>query len=343
MPDPTPRQGGRPDNLLTSMALAWGQQQADNFIAASVFPVVGVDQKAGKFKEFPRSYFLRDEVGPRPLGGYPRQVGYKTLERDYSVEEEALEALVEDRERANEDPRTPASQRIEAAKIRLLQTQHLIHRDRRWTNAYFKAGVWGEDWTGVASGPTGNQFLQWDNDDSDPVSFVAERILGVGDKVGGIYRPNVLVLGTKAYLRLINHAGLLARLGVNNVRQLNRQLLAQLFEVDRVLVPQGVWNSGPEMATAEATEAAAVYERLVDPEDALLVYAAPNPSTETPSAGYTFAWRGLLGAQADDPTAAVTRGRDDRGYTDWFHVRVAYEFKVVAAELGVFIKDAVAA
>ena len=104
---------------------------------------------------------------------------------------------------------------------------------------------------------------------------------------------------------------------------------------------QLIRNTGPEKETAAATEAAAVYERILDPNSALLVYAAPAPSMDMPSGGYHFVWRRLLGAQADDPRAAVERGRDDRGKTDWFHVRTAWDPKVVAHELGVFFRNIV--
>jgi hypothetical protein len=342
MPDPTIRQSGRPDGLLTNVALSYATQMADNFVADQVFPVVPVDFAAAKYKTFPRSYFMRDEVGPRPLGGYPRQVGYKMSEDSYSAEEDALEAVLDDRERGNYQG--PVSMSPEAGKVKLLQSQHLIHRDRIWAATYFKTGVWGTDLTGVASGTPGStEFLQWDNDDSDPISLIPERSDMVGDKVGGMWRPKTLVLGTRAYRKLVNHPLVLGRMGVNNTRLANRSTLAELLEVDKVLVPQGVVNTGPEKETIAATEAAAVYSRIVGPNDALLVYSAPAPASDAPSGGYIFAWRGLHGAQAFNPTAAVIRGRDDRAASDWFQVKVAYDMKVVAPELGVFFSGAVAA
>lgn len=345
MPEPSPRQGGRPDQLLTNVALSYANSMVMKgvSIAGEVFPVVPVDLPSAKYKTFPRSYFLRDEVATRPLGGYPRQVGYRLSEDSYSAEEEALEAMLDDRERASYVG--PPSGSPEAAKVRLLQSQHLIHRDKRWAAKYMKTGVWtgaGTDQTGVASGPGANQFLQWDNANSDPIDLIDTLMDTVGDKVGGAWRPNVLVLGNVAYRRLKNHAGILARLATTSLRQLNKQTLAGILEVDKVLVPQGIQNTGPEKETIAATESAAVYSRIVAPKDALLVYAAPNPSTDEPSGGYTFAWRGLLGAQAFDPTAAVIRGRDDRAASDWFQVKTAYDFKVVAPELGVYLTGAVA-
>jgi len=337
MPGPTPRQAGRPSELLTNVALAFMDDNADNFVAHQVFPTVPVNLSTGKYKVFPRSYFLRDEVGPRPLGGYPRQVGFKVSEDDYHVEEEALEALIDDRERADEV--FPVD--IEAAKVRLLVNQHLIHADRKWSNAYFGPGIWGTDLTGVAAAPGTGELLQWDNDDSNPVLDIDEAQLSVGDQVGDAFAPRVLVLGRNVYKRLKNHPLLLGRLATTDDRIVNKAVLARYFDVDKVLVPGAVWNSGPEMETNAAQESAATYERILNPNSALLVYAASAPSMQMPSGGYHFAWRRLLGARADDPRVGVERGRDERAKTDWFQVRTAWDPKVVAPELGVFFEDIV--
>lgn len=343
MPDPTPRQSGRPDSLLTNIALGYAQQQGDVFIADKVFPVVPVGLPTAKYKTFPRSYFLRDEVGPRPLGGTPRQVGYRMSEDSYYAEEEALEAVIDDRER--QPYQGPASMSPEAAKVKLLQSQHLIHRDKRWAAKYFTTGVWtgmGADQTGVAASPSTNQFLQWDNANSDPMRLIDTFSFGVGGKVGGMYRPRTLVLGVDVFIALKNHPLIIGRLADTSDRVLTEQKLASFLGVDKVLVPQAIENTGPEKETIAATEAAAVYSYVANRKAALLVYSAPQPASDAPSGGYTFAWTGLLGSAAHDPTAVVYRGRDDRAASDWFQVKTAYDQKVVAPELGVFLAAAVA-
>jgi len=339
VPEPTSRQGGRPDNYLTNVALRYGIAMGNVYIADKVFPVAPVNQSAAKYKVFPRSYFMRDEVAVRPLGGTPRVVGYRLSEESYFAEEEALRAKIDVRERVDAGG-TPGHD-IERAKTELLMSQHLIHRDRRWASEFFKTGVWGTDLTGVASGtPTSSQFLRWDNDNSNPIKEISTRAFGVGQKVGGAYRPRTLVLGVDVFIALQSHPLILDRMADSEARVIDNQVLANFFGVDRVLVPQGVVNTGPEKESVAATEAAAVYQYIVDTKDALLVYSAPRPSTEMPSGGYVFAWTGLLGTMAFDPTAAVTRGRDD-SYSDWIDVRVAYDMKVTAPELGVFFDNAV--
>lgn len=340
MPDPNPRQGGVPDPFLTSIALSWAESNAALYTARQVFPQVTSTTSYGKYKVWGRSYFLQDNVGPRPLGGYPRQVGYRTSTDSFSMEEEALEAMIDDRERPD---LAFQGDNVEASKIRLLTSQHLVHGDRRWAASYFKPGVWGTDLTGVAAAPGAGQFLQWDNDNSEPSVFIDEQGGLIGDQVGDMWRPNKLVLGRLAALRLRHHPMLLDMLGDNKDRLLTNDDIARFLGLPSgsVLVPGGIVNTGPEKETYAATEEAAVYERIVKATDALLVYAAPQPSKEMPSGGYTFAWTGYLGANAANPLASVVRGRDDRAHSDWFHVQTAYDFKVVAPELGVFFANAV--
>lgn len=338
---PTPRQLGTPNNFLTSVALSYVATlpDPDIYIADKVFPMVPVELPQGKYKTFPRAMFLQNNVGPRPREGYPRQVDYQESEDSYSTTVRSLEAVV----RWDERPTYigPPSSSPEAVKVRLLQQQHLIDRDQRWTAAYFRTGVWSRDLTGVASAPSTGQFLQWDNANSDPITLLMTESFGVGQKVGGAYRPRTLVLGVNAFIRLANHTGLLARLGVNGVRMLDRSGLATLLGVDRVLVPQGTVNTGTERETIAATESNAAYSWIVGANDALLVYSSPTPAADAPSGGYTFAWRGLLGADAFNPLAAVTQGRDDRAKLDWYQLDTAYDYKVVAPELGVFFSGAV--
>jgi len=66
------------------------------------------------------------------------------------------------------------------------------------------------------------------------------------------------------------------------------QLLAELFGVERFLVPRGVANTA-------AKGVAGTYSRIVS-KKVILCYAPEKPSILAPSAGYIFAWKGYFGA-----------------------------------------------
>ncbi len=336
---PTTRRGGNPNLYLANIAVRFAQFNARFFAATQVFPAVTTENKQGKFRRYPREYWLTDEVGPKPRGGYPRQVGYELEDGDYSIEPEWLEATIEDEDEANQDDTI----NIKRDKTELLMQKHLIHMDVKWTSAFFKTGVWGADRTGVPATPGANQFLQWDNDNSNPLDLIDEYRSDIGDVVGDMFAPNVLVLGRKVARVAKNHPLIIGRLSDTNDRVLTPEKLAAFFEVDKVIVPGGIINRGPIRETIAATKLAADFQRIVGPNDALLVHAAPQPSRERPSGGLTFAWRRLAGAAAANPLAGVMEGRDERGHFTWLHCRVANQQNLVAPELGVFMSGVVAA
>ena len=54
--------------------------------------------------------------------------------------------------------------------------------------------------TGVASGPTTNQFIQWDAAGSDPIEDVATLDRSTSGKLTG-FKPNICVLGAYVMAR----------------------------------------------------------------------------------------------------------------------------------------------
>jgi hypothetical protein len=327
MPNPTAREG-HVDALLSNISVAY-MQSADNFIADKVFPIVPVKKASDFYLEFPRGYFFRDNVGPRPMGGVPNIAGYKLDKGTYFCEEQALEATLDDRERANATPPYDP----EKSKVRFLTQQHLIHRDRDWANKFFKTGIWNHEWEGKSADPNASskEFLQFNDSKSDPISFIDQRKEEIAESTG--YEPNVLTLGRAVFRALKNHPLVRERIQYTQRGIITNQLLAELFEVDRVVVPGGVYNAAVEGDDDD-------FEFIVSKKDALLAYAAPAPGIDVPSAGYIFSWTGLLGDAALE--SGVWRGRDDRAHSDWFQVRMAYDMKKVAADLGLFLKNAVA-
>ena len=67
---------------------------------------------------------------------------------------------------------------------------------------------------------------------------------------------------------------------------------------------------------------------------ALLCYSAPNPGLLTPSAGYTFMWTGVSGGLGT--TVGVSRFRMEELKADRVEGEIAFDNKVVGADLGYF-------
>jgi hypothetical protein len=108
-------------------------------------------------------------------------------------------------------------------------------------------------------------------------------------------------------------------------------ILASLFEVDRVLVASAIKNTAVEGATASFS--------FVQGKNAWLGYVNPSPSLMQPSAGYTFMWRGVsdgLGAPIGTTSFRIPELRVDR-----IESQMAWDNKVVASDLGYFFSAAV--
>lgn len=326
MPNPTP-QDGHFDQLLSNISIAFIQSQ-NKFVAPQVFPVVPVNNASDFYLEFPRGAFFRDEVGPRPLGGQSRIGGFTTTKKPYYAEEQGLSSNLDDRERANATPPYDP----ERSRIIYLTQQHLIHRDRDWAAKYFKPGVWTTDLTGEASAPGQNQFLQFDQDNSDPIQIVDEYRDNIAEQTG--FEPNVIVMGRKVFRVIKNHPAVVERIVYTQRGIVTAELLAELLGVDKVVIPGGVNNTAAEGQDDD-------FQFIVGKNDMLMAYAAPSAGLDQPTAGYTFAWTGLLPNAGMSGQAGVWRGREDRAHSDWFEVRMAYDMHVVSADLGVFFGSAV--
>lgn len=326
MPQPIPSDL-HVDKYLTDLSVAF-VQNASQFIAGSVFPVVSVAKQSDKYPVFPKGFFWRDLFRPRPLGGAAPLVGYEVSEDSYIATEYALAHAIDDRVYANyDDPLDPRR-----SAVNLLTQQAMIQRDRHFATNFFATGLWDTELQGVAATPGAGEFIQFNESASDPIALIHLQKDTVHALTG--FMPNKIVMGMDVFRTLVNHADVLDRIRYTQFGQATNQILATLFQVDEILIPGGVYEAGVEGAASDIG-------LICNPKDMMMVYAAPAPGIEVPSAGYTFAWTGLLPGTAAFG-GVLTTMREERYHSDIIEMRQAYDMKLVAAELGVFFDDAVA-
>lgn len=316
------------DRYLTNFSVMYVQDER-NFVAQRAASVIGVQKQTDMYVEYDRGYFWRDEVEPRPLGGRPVQVTYKLESGTYSAIEYALEHVIDDRQRTNADEPI----RLDENATRLLTQKHMIKQDRVWCQRFFKAGVWTNDFTGVVSSPgSALQFLQFNDANSDPIAVIDAAKEYIHQRTG--FMPNTLVLGSgvKRILRL--HPDIADRIKYTRVGIADEAILGSLFEVDNVVVARSIYNS--------AAEGAANSFQYIAARDAFwLGYIDPNPGLDSPTAIANFAWTGLIPGETNAIGGVIERGRDNRAHSDWFQERMAWDLKLVAADLGAFFANAI--
>jgi hypothetical protein len=316
------------DQFMTDLSIGYFQN-AMNFVAGKVFPIVPVSKASDVYPIFDRSFFWRDELKVRPLGGEAPRIGWDFTTDTYTCNEWAVAHTIDDRVRANaDDPLNP-----ERSAAQLLTQQALVHLDRVWAATYFGTSIWGTDRAGVTAGPTADQFLGWNQTGSDPIGDIRLSSFTVASQTG--YKPNTLVIGTDAYQTLVDHPDIVDRIKYSQKGIVTNDLLAELFGLDRVIVPMSVQNSADEGQTGS-------YDFIMGKESALLCYAAPNPGLEQPSAGYHFAWTGLIPGAMNAMGGVIQRSRLEQAFSDYFVLRMAYAQKLVASDLGVFFSNIIA-
>jgi hypothetical protein len=316
MPQPTPSDV-HVDAILTGLSVAYIVDQA-SFIAGQVFPTIPVDKQSDKYYVYAKGDWFRDEAQKRAPSTESAGGGYGVSTTNYSCDVYAFHKDVDDQTRSNAD----APINVDRDAVNFVTQRLLLRRELQWVTDFFTTGVWATDST-----PSN---LWSDYAASDPITDIEtakESILG---QTG--YMPNTLVMGYQVFRQLKHHPDIIDRFKYTNSNNITADILARLFEVDRVLVSSAIRNTG--------NEGAANAFSFTHGKNALLCHVAPNPGLLTPSAGYSFAWRGVSDGLGQ--TVGTTRFRMPEIRSDRIESQMAWDNKVVASDLGYFFSGAVA-
>lgn len=318
------------DQPLTNLTIAY-LQSTTGFVADKVFPNVPVSKQTDKYYIYNREDFNRSgnvkTMGPRTR---PERVGMGLSTDSYSIEVLALATDFDFQTLANED----TSLDIRAAQSRMLTMQMMIDREKRWAEAYFSAGVWATEYTGVAGSPAAGQVRQWDDyTNSNPIIDVTNAKRTAQLRSGGL-RPNIMVVTRDVRDALVNHPIILARLNggatVSDTALVTDAKLAEIFEVSQFLITDAIENTAKD----GLTEANA----FINTRKVALYYTPPAPGLMVPAAGYNFTWSTLDNSSGYGVEIRSYTGEylAIEGIAEEIHAVMAYDMKVVGNELGVF-------
>jgi len=314
---------------LSNMSIAFFQAQ-ENFVADRVFPNIPVGKKSDRYYTYDRGYFNRDEMKLR-APATESAGGHYSVDNspNYSCAKYAFHHDVDDDRRANADSVIEA----DAEAMQLVTLKALLKREVLWAANYFATSKWTTDMTGVAAGPTGNQFLRWDDAASDPVGDVETGKGTILESTA--FEPNTLVIGYNVWKSLKRHPDIVDLIKYGQTpgspAVVTLQAVASILELDRILVMKAIQNTAKEGATNSHS--------FIGGNHALLCYSAPAPGLRIPSAGYTFSWTGLLGAGSNG--TRIKKFRIEAIESDRIEIEMAVDQKLTAADLGYFFSGAV--
>ena len=315
------------DQPLSNLTLAYVQEQT-NFVADKVFPVVGVARQSDKYYIYDRANMNRagdvKKLAPRTE---VNRIGLKISNDSYYTDVYGLGMDFDEQTIANED----AMLEIRSAGAQTLVNRVLIEREQQFATTFFSAGVWTTDVTPA------NLWSDYTN--STPITDVTTGRRTMQLLAGGM-KPNTMVIGKEVRDILVNHPDVLARLNggatVTNTALVTDAKLAEIFEVENFFVMEAVANT--------AAEGLAEVNAFIGGKNALLVHTPRTSGLMTPAAGLTFAWNNIPGVSNLGIT--VESFSDDalkrQQVAEHIQVKMAYDMKVVGADLGYFFSSVVA-
>ena len=315
------------DAPLSNLTLAYVQEQT-NFIADKVFPTVGVQRQSNKFYTYDRDNMNRSgdvqKLAPRTE---VNRIGMTLSNSSYFADVYGLGMDFDEQTLANED----AMLEIRSAGATTLVNRLLIHREEQFASTFFAASVWSSQST------PSNLWSDYTN--STPIADVTAARRTMQLKSGG-FKPNTMVVGKEVRDTLINHPDILARLNggatVSNTALITNAKLAEIFEVENFYVMEAVKNG--------AAEGLAESNSFIGGKHALLVHTPRTAGMMTPAAGLTFAWNNVPGTSNLGVT--VESFSDDAlrrmQVAEHIQVKMAYDMKVVGADLGYFFNSVIA-
>ena len=331
---PNPTQSDLHVNVpLTNVSIAYIQKSSE-FIATKVFPKVPVKKQSDLYWKYSKSDWRRTDVQRRAPSTETPGVGWKYDTDSYFAHVYGIHKDIDDQVRANAD----SNFRLDSDATKFVTNQLLLKRDIDWCDRFFKTGVWGTEKTGKSSNPSTNEFLQWNDDASDPINDVSQWLIDFRQLTG--FKQNVMVVGANVLQELKNHPDIIDRIKYTQKGIVSEDLIATLFDVDRIVTAYATQANTAETTDARTQDEAATYSFIADSKSLLLAYSPSGPSLQTPAAGYTFTWDGYLAGNSEG--VRIKNFRQEHIASDRVEGEMTYDMKVVAPDMGIFAKTVVA-
>lgn len=323
-------QGTVIDEALTTYALGvW--QSDEGFVADKVFRTLNVDAESGHYYTFDSASIDIPNAGFVAENSMAPEIKLPDLSQDeYHIKREGNGVWVSDQavERAGINGFSAFQF---ASKIQLRGLK--ITKEKRFFDQYFRAGVWGRNAQGVAAGPVGTQFLQWNNPNATPISDLRANVAAVKLAIG--VKPTTLTIAEDAWNALIEATQTLDTLaaitgntsGTFDSSMATTDLVARAIGIDEVVIAGAVYR--PKDG-ANAIPFAS--------KNALLSYSPKVGTTDifTPSSGVIFQHADVGGT--GNVGRVATHYFSER-YSTWMDAFFNVDMKLTLAKGGAYLYD----
>lgn len=293
----------------------------DEFIGTRVMPEIDTrSQLNGNYWEMDRenrTAYPDDQVGH---GGRvePNELSQSRTQREYNLKTYSYKEFLEWHTVQNQA--APFDEVMDALFNVLYGLQ--FKQEDRIAGVVFDASNYG-----TANKVTLAATDRFEDSQGDPMGVVDDAKASIWG--GGGAGRLVLVCGRSVFKSLKFHNQLLHRVvggsGMTNPAMLNQQAIAELLEVDELLVGAARKNTG--------TDASPTFARMWTTTSMALVRVADNPSPKTAAFGYTFSAYPIKNQMFWQPESGAAGVYMARG-------TMAYAAKVVAADTSYHVTTA---
>jgi hypothetical protein len=227
------------DQALSDFAVGYALDTT-GFIADMVAPPVNVQKMSDHYWVGGKESFKLYNTRRAPTATFPRiELGVSS--DTYLCEGYGVEVPVSREEVANADASINPEQEATALGVDAMKLAYEL----RVASAFFNASNFSN---GVAL--TGDD--RWNKAASDPIADIQAAKDAVATALGK--EPNTLIIGKAVWTALRQHPDLVERIKYVQIGSpLNEQLLAQLLDIDRVIVGRSIYDSTVEGDSAGFT------------------------------------------------------------------------------------------
>jgi len=319
MAQPTP-QSVHIDTALSNVSIGY---KNEGYVADQVFPIVPVDKQSDYYFIFDKDFWFRNSVQVRGPGGTYAEGGIKISNTTFVCKNKGLSFPLPWETLKNQD----AAVDLETSGAEWLADQFMLDREIALAAKIMDASAW----TGYTTLTGGDQWSDYGG--SDPIKNIEAGKEAIKKRIGRY--PNLALMGAEVWDKIKFHPDLLDIYKHTQVPIMTVDLVAKVFDVERIIVGNAIYNS-----TAEGS--GSFNGAYIWPKNVLLAYVPKAPSLRTPAAGYTFVWKQDGAGGAGSYTIPIERITERARKRDRLLADHAFDQKVVGADCGYEVIDAVA-
>lgn len=264
------------DKALSNFSIGYAQGLG-MFINEQAFPTLPVTKESDKYF----TYYLKDVITPpvnaiRAPGAEAQEIDFNLTNSSYSCEEYARKKFLPDRTKKLYDPPLEA----ERATVRILTQQLMVLKERRVATTLFDATTFASYYSALGTNDKWDAYTASASDPIEDILVTAKPSI----RQNCLMPANTVILGAAVFEALQRHPSILdlIKYGGSTAKPTNvtPAALAAIFQVDKVLVGNSVYNSANIGQTVTAANIWGSY--------AMVAYIAPRPTTEEPTLGLQF-------------------------------------------------------